>query len=78
MYLDLFNSRSVKAQVEAIVDKGADLGVTPIVTHANDRSASVFDELNQLLNTPTVLIARHPVHLVHNQHVLLGRVRTSS
>lgn len=48
-YFDLFQPRSLKTKIQAVVDQGAHLGVVAIIAHANDGNLRVPDQSNQLL-----------------------------
>lgn len=48
-YFDLFQPRSLKTEIQAVVDQGAHFGVVAIVAHTNDGNLRVSDQSNQLL-----------------------------
>lgn len=49
VYLDLFDSRPLEAQIEAVVGQWPDLLVVAIVAHADDGNLWIFDQANHLL-----------------------------
>ena len=67
--LNLLHPRPLEAEVKAVVGEGAYLGVVAVVAHADDGDLGVLDEQKELGHAPSVLVARHAVHLVHHQAV---------
>ena len=56
-----------------MVGQRAHLHGVAVVADADDGDLGGLDELHQLLQSPPVLVARHPVHLVHDHAVVVAR-----
>ena len=69
---DLLHARLTELEIVAVVGQTAHFRVLSVVADANDWDFRRFDEPDQLLHAAAVLVAGHPVHLVHDEHAFLA------
>jgi hypothetical protein len=82
-YSNLHRIRLVESQIETVIRQRTNLRRLTVVADANDWNVCRFDERNQFGHlcarvcarplatyAPSVLIAAHAVHFVHDEHVV--------